>query len=150
MNATDFAKTWHDLAIERSKLSDERNNLETELLEIRHKIAHIDEVLSHLAPLAGLPYTDADENISQLGITDAIRWTLKTADERLSARDIRTRLAEKGYDLSGLSAPMASIYKILGRLTDDSKEVEREKEDGRVFYRWKDVSAEITEEDIPF
>jgi hypothetical protein len=53
---------------------------------------------------------------------------------------------EKGFDLSRLSAPMASIYKILSRLVDDSQ-LEREKqEDGRMGYQWKG----IRDEDIPF
>ena len=43
---------------------------------------------------------------------------------------------------------MASIYKILARLADDSNEVERDKDEGRVYYRWKHPA--ITDDDIPF
>jgi hypothetical protein len=72
-----------------------------------------------------------------------VRCVLNNSDKRLSAQDIREQLTLKGYDLSGLSAPMASIYTILRRLSDD--EVEREKEDGRVYYKWKKQ-----DDDIPF
>jgi hypothetical protein len=147
MKAEDFGKTWKEVFMERSALLNHRTNLETELIELRNKIAHLDEVLNHLAPLAGLMYAN-EEEISSLGITDAIRSILKRSGERLSPQDIRRLLSEKGYDLTGLSAPMASIYKILSRLVDDSQEVEREKEGGRVYYRWK--HPPITDEDIPF
>lgn len=148
MDAQDFAKTWHEVNKERFDLLNQRTTLETELSEVKTKISHLSEVLNHLAPLAGLMYAN-EENISTLGLTDAIRSILKrSSDERMSPQDVRTRLGERGYDLSGLSAPMASIYKILTRLVDDSEEVEREREDGRVYYRWK--STPITDEDIPF
>jgi len=68
----------------------------------------------------------------------------------MSAADVRRLLTEKGFDLSGHSAPMSSIYKVLSRLVGDSDEVEREREeDGRVFFRWKRFS-ETTDDDIPF
>jgi hypothetical protein len=138
MNAEDFAKTWGELVKEKAELSSLRNNLETELVEVKTKIAHLEEVLNHLAPLAGLPYVMDEEDVSQFGITDAIRSVLKFSGEKMSARDVRDRLIEKGYDLTGLSAPMASIYKILSRLVDDSEEVEREREEGgRVNFQWK-------------
>jgi hypothetical protein len=82
-----------------------------------------------------------------LGITDAIRQILKGTEERLSPIEVRDSLLEKGFDLSGLSAPMASIYKILSRLADvGNPEIFREREDdGKVFYRWI-----RTDDDIPF
>ena len=122
-----------------------RTDLETDLIEIRNKITHLDEVLSHLAPLAGV--SDSIENLPGLGITAAIRVVLQAAAHRMSAPEVRKELAEKGYDFSGLSAPMSSIYKVLSRL-EDSGEVEREREEGRVYYKWK--STPITDEDIPF
>jgi hypothetical protein len=147
MNTEDFSQTWRKIYGEKAKLIDMRTNLETELVEVRNKISHLDEVLRHLAPLADVPwFTDGD--ISQLGLTDAIRNILKHSNERLSAQDVRQQLNEKGYDLSSLSVPMASIYKILSRLADNPAEVEREKQEGKVFYKW--VHPPISDEDIPF
>jgi hypothetical protein len=144
METSDFAKTWSEIWAERQSLFNRRTELETDLCEIRTKISHLDEVLSHLGPLAGMANS---ESLPALGITDAIRSILHGSEVRLSAPDIRKELSEKGYDLSGLSAPMASIYKILSRL-EGSDEVEREKEEGRVYYKWK--VPPISDEDIPF
>ena len=146
MDPADFAKTWWELQEERSALLDQRTTLETDLVEVRNKISHISEVMNHLAPLAGLMYAN-QKNLSALGITDAVRSVLTHSAERVSAQDVRRLLAEKGYELAGLSAPMASIYKILSRL-EEAGEVEREKEEGRVYYKWK--ASPITDEEIPF
>jgi hypothetical protein len=146
MEQEDFRQTWQDLMSERRRLFDQRTNLETELVEIRYKITHLDEILSHLSPLAGFANED---DLSSMGLTDAIRTVLKNAPERLSAMEVRESLQQRGYDLSGLTAPMASIYKILGRISDgENSEVEREKEEGRVYYKWK--QPVITDDDIPF
>lgn len=141
-----FAQTWADLHGERVRLFDRRTELETELMEIRNKIFHIDEVLNHLGPLADIGF-GANRPVG-LGITDAVRWVLRNSAQRLSPRDVHQQLIEKEYDLSGLSSPMASIYTILRRLEVDAEEVEREKEDGRVYYKWK--IPPISDEDIPF
>ena len=149
MEQEEFLKTWTELSEEHGTLLDRRVILETELAEVRNKITHIEQVLSHLAPLAG--FQQDAEGISSLGLTDAIRFILQSSTERMSANDVRKVLHEKGVDLSGLSAPMASIYKILSRLVNDSEEVERETEGGRVYFTWKRPAASpISDEDIPF
>ena len=144
MDTPDFAATWSELFAERQALTNRRTDLETELIEVRNKISHLDEVLSHLAPLAGVSNS---ANLPGLGITDAIRVVLQTSDGRMSAQDIRKELADNGYDFSGLTAPMASIYKVLSRL-ELADEIAREKEEGRVYFKWKVPS--ITDEEIPF
>ncbi len=142
-----FEKMWSDIWHQRAMLLERLASLETDVLDARNKIIHLDEMLKNLAPLAGRD--DDGTNISGLGITDAIRSVLKTSGKQLSAQDIRRLLNEKGFDLSGLTAPMSSIYKILSRLVDGTKkEVDREKGERGVFYRWK--SIEITDDDIPF
>jgi hypothetical protein len=105
-------------------------------------------VLNHLAPLAGVA---VGEDLSGLGITDAIRNVLEASADAMSPGDVRDALSQKGFDLSGHSAPMSSIYKILGRLADDStSRIVREKADGgRVFYRHVAPSG-ITDDDILF
>ena len=144
----DYGKTWADIYAQRQKAISQRTDLETELMEIRNKIAHLDQVLDHIGPLAGM--SSGENDFLKLGLTDAIREVLGAASQRMSAQDVRNTLSLRGYDLSSLTAPMQSIYKILGRLADDSHEVEREREDGRVFYRWKRLTAPVTDEDIPF
>jgi hypothetical protein len=142
MEQEDFKQQWNAILHERLRLSDQRTVLETDLSEVNNKIQHLEEVLRHLAPLAGF---DHEASISALGITDAIRHVLKDSNSRLSAAEVRAKLVGRGFDFDGHTAPDASIYKILNRLSVDGGEVKRTKEDGKVFYEWI-----ITEDDIPF
>ena len=149
----DYRATWDELYGECVGLEEQRDNLETELSEVKSQIAHLREVLSHLRPLAGVPLGD---DISGLGITDAIRAILENSKERMSPHGVRNALVNKGFDLSGYSAPMSSIYKILARLADDqSSRVFRIRDESGVFYEWRKIdefaeSAEISDDDIPF
>jgi hypothetical protein len=149
----DYRAVWDDLYEECSSLEGQRDNLETELSEVKGRIAHLQAVMNHLRPLAGVPLGD---DISGLGITDAIRAILENAKERMTPQDVRRALANKGFDLSGYSAPMSSIYKILARLADDqSSPVFRIRDGSGVSYEWRtpmDISqqAEISDDDIPF
>lgn len=145
MDTADFSKTWSELAAERTRLIGIRTDLETEVSEIRNKIAHLNEVLSHLDPLTDNHHTS--EEIAGLGLTDAIRTVFKFSSDKWSAKEIEQHLQERGYDFSDLSAPMASIYKILSRL-EASGEIAREKEEGKVFFKW--VWPAISDDDIPF
>lgn len=148
MEAADFEKTRDALYAEQRRLEEQRTTLENELAEVRHKISHLQEVLNHLAPLTGSIYPRDENDIPALGLTDAVRAILVNANtERLNATEVRQKLVDCGYDLSGLSAPMQSIYKILSRITEgENSDFEREKEDFRSYYKWKG----ITDEDIPF
>ena len=143
MNQQDFEKTWNAFKLEHDQLVEQRTDLENQLAEIHKKIAHLDEALGHIAPLAGFVYSTGND-ISHLGLTDAIRRVLQDSNERLLAQDVRRLLAERGYDLSGLTAPMASIYKILSRLEESGK-VLKEKEGFKSYYKFA-----LTDEDIPF
>jgi hypothetical protein len=145
MDAEELRKTYREIANERADLSNHRIDLETELSDTRKKIAHFDEVLNHLAPMLGMAHRDG--GVAGLGITEAIRYVIRRNGERFAPTDVRERLQEAGYDLSDLTAPMASVYKILARLADNpSEQVEREKEEGRVYYRFTGIS----DDDIPF
>jgi hypothetical protein len=141
----DLTSMWSDLLSERERLISLRTDLETELIDVRNKISHLDSAVGHLAPLIGI--AEAPNKLNGMGITDAVRLVLERARMRLSPQEVREWLATNGFDLSGLTAPMASIYKVLSRL-EESKEIEREKEEGRVYYKWK--NPVITDEDIPF
>lgn len=144
----DFTETWVAISQQRDIAIQRRTDLETELIDVRKKIDHLDQILDHMGPLAGL--SSGDDDFLKLGLTDAVREILSGTNGRMSAQDIRDDLGSKGYDLSSLTAPMQSIYKILSRLADDYKEVDKEKEGGRVYYRWKRASSPINDEDTPF
>jgi hypothetical protein len=148
MEAADFQQTRDALSTEQRRLEELRTTLENELAEVRHKLSHLQEVLNHLEPLTGNIYPGIKSDIPALGLTDAIRAILVNANtERLSAADVRQKLVDCGYDLSGLSAPMQSIYKILSRITEgEDSEFVREKEEYRSYFKWKGM----TDDDIPF
>jgi hypothetical protein len=148
MSADDYyTMAWTTLQDKRQSLLSKRTELETDLHDVAKEISHLDEILSHLSPLAGI--VDDPANIAGLGITDAIRVTLQSVNERMSAVDIRKKLGENGFDLSGYSQPMASIYKILARLRE-AEEIDVEKEGYKTFYSWKRKNVEVADDDIPF
>ena len=141
----DFRRAYEEFMSEKADLMNRRTELENDLSEVRTKIAHLDEVIDHLAPLGSIAHMETD--IMGFGLTDAIRRVLLNATDKLSAQDVRQQLEENLYDLKGLSAPMASIYKVLSRL-EESGEIDRERDGGRVFFRRK--ASPISDEDIPF
>ncbi len=137
MDASEFQKTYDALTKERRSLIARRDEIETDLNELRARIRNIEKVLDNLLPLTDSPLAVLVSDISQLGLTDAIRQVLQSSEDRLSATDVRRTLKEKDYNLSALTAPMASIYKILRRLSEKPDEVQREKEEnGSVYYKW--------------
>lgn len=141
---TEYDDVWRQIYRKRENLLDRHAELEAEIRDVSNQLAHLNEILIHLNPLAGL---GNGQSIIGMGITDAVRYTLRNAEGRMSPTDIRDQLLEKGYDLTALSAPMSSIYKILSRLADQKKpEITREKEDGNVFYRWIHEDAAAIED----
>jgi hypothetical protein len=142
----DYRELYNRIAEQLSELHDKRTDLENSLTEMKGEIAHLEEVQDHIRLLAGITY---GEDIRGLGMTEAVRKLLRSATGPMTATEVRKELAAKGFDLSGLSSPMASIYKVLARIVDNSDDYERDKNDqGQVVYRWK--QPEITDDDIPF
>jgi len=54
----------------------------------------------------------------------------------MSPNDVKEALVKKGFDISGYSNPMASVYRILTRLKE-SDEIAAETEGFNVYYRCK-------------
>lgn len=131
---TEYDGVWSEIYRKREALLERHAELEAEIRDVSNQLAHLNEILIHLEPLAGL---GNGKSIIGMGITDAVRWTLKNAEGRMSPMEIRDQLLQKGYDMTTLSSPMSSIYKILSRLADQKKpEITRENEGNNVFYRW--------------
>lgn len=149
MEQSDYKAMWLKLFEESHELLNERTRLENELNDLSAKLHNVERTLEHLRPLAGI----TGDDLSGVGLTDAIRAVLKKATERMSANDVRHSLSAKGFDLSRYTSPMSSIYTVLGRLSEDGGEVIREKEGNQVFYRWAENNfspTEISDDDIPF
>ncbi|MGA8090094.1 MAG: hypothetical protein WCA10_22680 [Terracidiphilus sp.] len=132
---TEYDNVWREIYRKRKALMERHAELEVEIGDVSNQLSHLNEILIHLEPLAGL---GNEKTIIGMGITDAIRWTLKNVEgQRMSPTDIRDELLKHGYDMTGLTVPMSSIYKVLSRLADQKKpEITRETEGNNVFYSW--------------
>src|SRR5437667_3195013 len=119
-----------DLAQLEARLAE----LDVQREETRLQLERIRRVVVELGPLCG--YLDSN-NLSIHGITDACRVVIRKAHpEYLSAKDIKEKLEQGGFDLSRYESPSASIYTILTRL-EESKFAEKKTEGWNVLYRWR-------------
>jgi hypothetical protein len=107
-----------DLELRKSELEREKENLGAAIVKLR--------------PLTGQP--DDPNDLSQLGITDAIRQVLRIVHTRMSAAEVKDALDKRGFPISRYNNPMASIYKILNRLAE-RKEILCSVEGFNVFYQ---------------
>ena len=116
-----------------SEVDEDRALLEVRRTELDNEAANIKATIAKLLPLSGEP-ASADD-LSQLGFTHAILKVIELArPSRLTAQQIKEKLAEKGFELSSYTNPMASIYKILSRL-EEGKKIEVEREGFNSFYK---------------
>jgi len=104
---------------------------EQRILHLRNMIAALD----------ALSEPSNTETIETLGLTDAIRSLFKSMPEEavLTARDVRRRLHEMGFDRSKYSNFLASIHVVLRRLVQHG-EIEialRTKDEGGAGFRRK-------------
>ena len=117
------------------EIDGERADLEVRRADLDKEALHVKEMISKLMPLCG--ETASEDDVSGLGFTDAVLTVVQLArGERLSAQQIKERLAEKGFEISGYTNPMASIYKILARL-EEAKKIIVEREGFSSFYKAK-------------
>jgi hypothetical protein len=56
-----------------------------------------------------------------LGFTETVVTIVRTSKEAVSARDIRDRLNDLGYDLSKYANPLGFVHSVLGRLVQQEK-----------------------------
>lgn len=145
MAGLNYPEMYEAVGEQLDRLRDKRTGLETDLAETKAEIAHLEEMETHLRRLAGNSW---GEDISGLGMTEAIRTLLRNAKTPLTAPELRKELVDKGFDLGGLSSPMASIYKILGRIVENSDFERNKNEQGQIV--WAHKQPEITDDDIPF
>jgi hypothetical protein len=124
---------WRTLSEQLSAAQDKRASLEIQLRETDVEVARLNKALANVAALLGF---HSAEDISSLGITDAIRRVVNSAQSRMSAAEVREALSKHGFDLSGYQNPMASIYKILARLQENG-ELDIEREGWAAFYKAK-------------
>jgi|SRR5580658_5683418 hypothetical protein len=124
------------LAILNAKLlasTEKRSELEIEMRDLDVEIANLRKASASVLAAMGMSIS---QDISGLGITDAIRRVTGLRQDRMTANQVREELEKQGFSLTGYENPMASIYKILTRLAQ-ANELEVEKEGSSVYYKTK-------------
>lgn len=147
----DYSQLYWNLLNERTRLLDKRAELETELSEVNTQLEHVRGALRHLSPLSGLTSEDNNfgDNLSEFGITDAVRHVLRFAsDDGLSASEVIKALGDRGFILSKYSSAMAAVHKVLSRLVEDGKDVEKVRsDDGKSPFRYRWIGER---DEVPF
>jgi hypothetical protein len=115
--------------------TEKRSELEIEMRDLDVEIANLRKASANVLAAMGMAI---GQDISDLGITDAIRRVTALKQDRMTANQVREELEKKGFSLSGYDNPMASIYKILTRLAQGN-ELGVEKEGSSVYYKTKMV-----------
>ncbi len=111
------------------RLETELADLDVKREDIRKQIDHTKAIIANMASLVG---EHTVEEITTLGITDAVRFVLRKAYPKgLAGSEVRDAMVKGGYDLSSYTSPLSSIYTILGRLEENGQVVRNDKE-----YKW--------------
>jgi len=88
--------------------------------------------MEQLGMLAGIKAGDPD---GQLGLTDAIRWVVGTAEGAITASEIKDRLTGATY-INLPADPMPSILTVLRRLITSEEINPYKKSSGTTYYQW--------------
>jgi len=102
----------------------ELENIEAKEKEFAYRKAILSDTVTALRPLIFKRAWD----ISDLSLTDAIRWIFKGSKRPLSALDVRTKLTDLGYNLEQFDNPLANIHTALTRMgeTNEITKIESE------------------------
>ena len=129
MIESQFQKLSH-AAEDRQKAQTQMDRHET---AIRGLLALVDDESELIGYLQRL-----DEIIKPSGFTDAIRSVLQRNTSAMTPVQVKDALSESGFDLTGYSNPLASVYTILKRLAQ-TEDVEATTKDGKSAYLWKGI-----------
>src|SRR5437773_8854585 len=110
---------------ELARLLEERDRLNAKIVSVRRD-------MEQLGMLAGIKAGDPD---GQLGLTDAIRWVVGTAEGAITASEIKDRLTGATY-INLPADPMPSILTVLRRLITSEEINPYKKSSGTTYYQW--------------
>ena len=143
MTDADYKETLDGIRAELEGLLDEELKLELRLREVRERSEALGKAAQGLAGLVG------EEEEESIGITDAIRETLKRDSDRVwTPRNVRIRLKMEKFPIEKYQNPLAVIHTTLKRL-EVQGEVTLTKKDGKTYYKWDEPTG-ITDDYIPF
>jgi hypothetical protein len=151
-----YTAALDEAILELSSLMAERETLEERIETIDRRLTRLRKAATSIGLLCNIgvaalmhrhPELFPDTVAQDVGLTDAIRKTLKSQNYFFSAVEIREDLKSRDYDITKYKNLLASIHTVLKRLKGQDQVIEGSR-GGRTTYRWKN-EAEI-EEDIPF
>jgi hypothetical protein len=116
MNKTDYRKALHSARAEFEKLLQERAGLDSRIVRLKQTIAGLtslcngnDDTRRALSKIAPLPPRF-------MRLTSAIRQLLAGSTSPMRPPDVRTSLADLGFNLSQYANKLAVIHNTLSRL----------------------------------
>lgn len=112
MQNADYKKALGAIHIEVADLVKQREELDKRITQLK-------EAADTLTVVMGIP-PEFDETaygtVLEMGISDAIRHLLKSAQVPLTPGEIKARLIARGFDMSSYANPGAVIHNTLKRL----------------------------------
>jgi hypothetical protein len=142
----DFYKKAFNSALEElATLAKRRTLLKKELLDLEDRMEKLRQGAVGLASLANVEFHEIKENYPDLfedeidprmGITDAVRETLRASQGWLTPVDVRNRLYLMIPAIASHKNPLASIHAVLRRLVDKGEVVSGSDAEKRTVYAW--------------
>jgi hypothetical protein len=97
------------------KAFEDLKQIQREQHELTLKTSRLKKTIDALFPIV---YPDETEDINSLSLANAIRLIINSANTPVSAKEIRNRLRDLGYDLSKYNNPLASIMTAANRMVE--------------------------------
>lgn len=143
-------KALESAATDYMLLQIDRDGIKRQLDEVDREIAKLSLKIVSLAELCGdipkdIAVSETLKEVSNIGLTDAVRSVLRASGEWMEAREVRDHIVRLGIDLKKYKNLLASVHTILDRLF--SKEVEAASPRGskKIVYRWKGPTETVWE-----
>jgi len=92
---------------ELERLLEERTRLDAAILQLQNKIRHVARMVD----------VTVDDPITQLGLTDAIRYVIQHADKPMTPVDVRDELLKRYCNPEDYRNLLASVHTVMKRLT---------------------------------
>lgn len=130
-------------ALDYVSLNIKRSGIEWELAEVDRERAKLSMKIVSLAALCDdvpkdIAISETLQEVSKLGLTDAVRSVLRASGDWMTARQVRDQVVKLGVNLSKYKNPLASIHTILDRLSDKEVDVALlDKKSNKFGFRWK-------------
>lgn len=121
MTKSFYSRKAAELSIDLNAKIRQRDKLNLEIAQLQQKLKAFLVLATSDDKAAGMLEMVRNATRSPIGLTDAVRAILTTANEPVSAVDVRNKLIEAGFDLGEYANPLAFIATILKRLTDNGQ-----------------------------